>query len=973
MVLEAFAAISLAGNIAQFVEFTSKLVAQSLKLYKSDLGVLAENVELQAIAEDLKRLSGSLTVRFLATSKADEGIVSLARSCKAEADKLLSALERLKIQPGNRRWQSVLQALRHVWEKERVEEFQKNIGRFQAQLVLHLVVLTSDQQSSVAKDVWALSRASTQMNMNTTAQLERLKSAIEELKQITYEKMQSDRVASGASAIPKSSTQISLDISMHLQQLESTECMQEQIQYGTDDVKQISAKLENVVTTGFMIAAEQGVLHSLQFESMRMRQSNIAEAHMKTFDWIFKPSTINNDDASLQNQFFHWLCSRDGVFWVSGKPGSGKSTLMKYLYNHQNTRTFLRTWAGSWTLVCGSYFFWNAGTELQKSQQGLLQSLLYEVLRQCPSLIETVVPSRWYDLHAQKGASRVSYPWTREELLDAFDRLVQQKVTSAKFCFFIDGLDEYDGDHREIIDILNKFTTSANIKICLSSRPWNVFEDAYGQDKTLLLRLQDLTRNDIRLYVRNKLEENERFTLLKTKDSRYQDLVEEIVDKADGVFLWVVLVVRSLKEGITNADTISILTVRLRGLPSDLESYFRHILSRVDKVYWEGTAQAFQMAVAAVGPLPLWSYSVLDEEDPDFAVKARLQPLLQDRVEEMSEELEKRLNARCKGLLEVTISNPYTDIFSRKMVDFLHRTVRDFLRLSDIQNLLAARLENPFDANVALCKAFLVQAKAVPAYERSLLVRILDDFSYYARQIEKLSQQPPTVLLDEFARLVNPNKGPESIPLLPVMIHKGLLLYVKQKLHDNPGLPLTARGTSPLDIALIPSLVNSRHEAYIEPELVKLLLDHGVDPNHDTEGFIEYTTWTRFLRWAWMKNSPSDEERRALFKVAEMLLRSGADPKARVVTGDESLSISDVFTKVFSADEAALLKQLLSSQQTMSHRQQTVSCSHQTVIRNEPKHKGGKNSHHRGLSREWLKLGSLDVAGWIRKRTQKIS
>jgi len=74
---------------------------------------------------------------------------------------------------------------------------------------------------------------------------------------------------------------------------------------------------------------------------------------------------------------------------------------------------------------------------------------------------------------------------------------------------------------------------------------------------------------------------------------------------ADGVFLWVFLVVRSLKEGITNADTVSMLQKRLRELPSDLESFFRLILDHVDKIYWEGTTQAFQMALTAVKPLPV--------------------------------------------------------------------------------------------------------------------------------------------------------------------------------------------------------------------------------------------------------------------------------------------------------------------------------------------------------------------------------
>jgi hypothetical protein len=438
------------------------------------------------------------------------------------------------------------------------------------------------------------------MNMNTSTQLDELKSVIEELKQIMHEKVSEDGIAvrRRTETGGEFSTHMSGVASQRLKELEFSKGMTGLTTFNTDEVRDFSARIEAVVSSGSTIAIDQEILRSLQFESMRIRQSNISNAHSKTFDWIFRSSPAHPNH--VQNHFLRWLHSCNGIFWVSGKPGSGKSTLMKYLCDHERTKAALQSWSGTQTLIAASFFFWNAGTEMQKSQQGLLQSLLYEVLRQCPSLIAMAVPARWNDVHSQQSPLYHSEAWTREELMGAFERLIHLKFTSAKFCFFVDGLDEYEGDHREIVAILNKFATSADIKVCLSSRPWNVFEEAYGQKTTRLLKLQDFTRNDISFFVRNKLAENKHFTLLAKKDNRYLDLVEEIVQKAAGVFLWVILVVRSFKEGITNADTISFLTKRLRELPSDLESFFEHILGQVDRVYWEVTAQAFKW------PWQLW-------------------------------------------------------------------------------------------------------------------------------------------------------------------------------------------------------------------------------------------------------------------------------------------------------------------------------------------------------------------------------
>jgi hypothetical protein len=131
---------------------------------------------------------------------------------------------------------------------------------------------------------------------------------------------------------------------------------------------------------------------------------------------------------------------------------------MKYICNHGRTLKALRTWAGPEKLVTANYFFWDAGLPMQKSRKGLLQSLLYQVLRSCSDLIQKICTGH-----------QVLEPWSSTELSDVLEQIAHQTYLPARFCFFVDGLDEYDGDETEIIGILQKLVGSQSIKLCVSS------------------------------------------------------------------------------------------------------------------------------------------------------------------------------------------------------------------------------------------------------------------------------------------------------------------------------------------------------------------------------------------------------------------------------------------------------------------------------------------------------------------------
>ena len=358
--------------------------------------------------------------------------------------------------------------------------------------------------------------------------------------------------------------------------------------------------------------AEDRILQSLRFPSIAERYSQVATAHAATFEWALREQLPGDQNRS---GFSEWLKFGNGIYWINGKAGSGKSTLMKYLYDHDLTQKHLASWSGQMPLDLAAFFFWNSGTTEQKSQNGLLRSLLHEILSKHRNLIPAVLPSLWKDVYVQRTEYLEETEWNYYYLKEALDLLSRQ--TELRLCLFIDGLDEYEGDRdgsfTEIIALFKAMAASPNIKICVSSRPWLAFEDAFRSIPNL--RLQDLTYNDILQYTQDKLNEHSRMTQFREMDpENAAGLVDEIVSKASGVFLWVMLVVKSLLDGLTNRDRISDLQKRLRLLPSDLKDLTniccrgKYIHSIINKLH--GSFESFGLLKRiTLGRLSILSHS----------------------------------------------------------------------------------------------------------------------------------------------------------------------------------------------------------------------------------------------------------------------------------------------------------------------------------------------------------------------------
>jgi hypothetical protein len=98
------------------------------------------------------------------------------------------------------------------------------------------------------------------------------------------------------------------------------------------------------------------------------------------------------------------------------------------------------------------------------------------------------------------------------------------------------------------------------------------------------------------LYVGDKLGKNEQMRQLLTESSENASfLIEEVVNKANGVFLWVTLIVKVIISGLRQGDEIYHLRRRLASLPPDLEALYAHMLKSIDPLDLEEASKMFQI------------------------------------------------------------------------------------------------------------------------------------------------------------------------------------------------------------------------------------------------------------------------------------------------------------------------------------------------------------------------------------------
>jgi NACHT domain len=651
------------------------------------------------------------------------------------------------------------------------------------------------------------------------------------------------------------------------------------------------------------------LLESLYYPEIYKRSEEISEVHAQTFNWIFDRT---GRDFRPWDNFSDWLEKGDGIYWVNGKAGSGKSTLMNYITTDSRMAKSLNKWSHPLPALAPKYFTWNAGTDLQKSSLGLLRSLLYQVLYDHQQVIPELIKSQ--------GAMKFDKErriWTKKRLESSLKFVVDQ--ISLPFCFFIDGLDEFDEGEEDLLGLIAGLQNQPSVKICLSSRPLQSFINAF--ERSAQLKLQDLTRRDIEIYVADRLHKDLRMKQLLQDDSeRGNRLIGTVIAKAEGVFLWVELAVKFLIKGLTNKDGWETMEKRVELLPKGMQRLYMHMWNRLgedEKLYREEAALYFRIIL--VHETSILEFLVaMDENLQSILSDFTSTPPGMDDIISMCKAAKVRVLTRCAGLLEVdgldkeireeSISDkdqaddeesywaePYTDednqgeadkdgasedeagvderdqhpilahLINKTRVRFLHRTARDFI--SDTKEGQIILGDNPAPAvgpHALLVKSelSLERLKNSSRGFTYLLNRIADAQIAENDPLESLLDFVESYISSKYSGIsadsnwvekafVSRDKRYEfpATDFMGIAVAHGLRLDISKKFLQQP------RHADPGFTSYLLSCAVCCYPMPRRWEVVLSLLLNGADPSRTFQFWrsdIQISCWNQSLIWLWI-------------------------------------------------------------------------------------------------------------------------
>jgi hypothetical protein len=165
----------------------------------------------------------------------------------------------------------------------------------------------------------------------------------------------------------------------------------------------------------------------------------------------------------------------------------------RYIYEEKETRRLLHQWAGSERkLVVGQFTFWRAGNRLQRSLGGLLRALVHYILEDLQHLTPLVFPQHCNTLSTLHWSNQLVLDIQPGEIREAFQYLTcaRDELRNYCFCFFIDGLDEFQDsnpmeNHRLLMKGLQSWTNlnPENLKLCVSGREEDPFMDLLSPNR----------------------------------------------------------------------------------------------------------------------------------------------------------------------------------------------------------------------------------------------------------------------------------------------------------------------------------------------------------------------------------------------------------------------------------------------------------------------------------------------------------
>ena len=400
-----------------------------------------------------------------------------------------------------------------------------------------------------------------------------------------------------------------------------------------------------------MLILRTECLKSLSFPNMDQREFLVQDAATNTCAWLLN-----------HGEYKTWLGQRHALLWIVGKPGAGKSTLMRYALQNASYSTD----------VVACFFFFGRGSDLQKNSCGLFRSLLHQLLDQIPEMLSDFIPI--YKKKRQK--SELDIEWHETELREILEQWILSASRDRPIRIYVDALDEAGEDvaekliayFEELIERLGP--TKAGFAVCFSCRHYPVLVPK----NVLKICVEEENDQDIATYVRQRL------TKYRLSDpAEAQELEQEIIGKASCIFQWVVLIISIIIEADKNGASVKKIRQKIEEIPGELGDLYGYIFSRIKDQ--KRAAQLMQWVCFALWPLSLKElrYAMVVDLTNDFTSLEECHGSVD--FAETDEQMKRMVNSLSGGLAETV------EYEGRQTVRFIHQSVNDYLIERGLQKL----------------------------------------------------------------------------------------------------------------------------------------------------------------------------------------------------------------------------------------------------------------------------------------------
>ncbi|KAF3481642.1 uncharacterized protein GIQ15_04401 [Arthroderma uncinatum] len=362
------------------------------------------------------------------------------------------------------------------------------------------------------------------------------------------------------------------------------------------------------------------------------------------------------------------LQTKTTLLRVKGKLGTGKSTSIKVALS--------KLWSedGNIPDIKLAFFFNNRGTPLEKSQLGLFRSLLFQLFRQSKQILKRFMPN----FRQKADFYNHEWTWNQEELKDFFMSVMTELSPSSAY-IFIDALHECE-ESRDIITFFESLRATAlqkrvSLRICYSSRHYPPIQVGNYVE----LHIDAHNSDDIENYIERKLEPMFR--------RRHIDKLKSyIIEKAQGVFLWVVLIINKIIKANDNGESMKKMQQMVEVVPDKLEALYKETLESVKVDHPVETLLVLQWTLCASRPITLLELRyALAFQNCGYKSQAEAENCLSFIESDQQMDLLHRsrtgnlTETRTQKAVKTAYARQIFDLDNQETVHFVHDSVRSFL------------------------------------------------------------------------------------------------------------------------------------------------------------------------------------------------------------------------------------------------------------------------------------------------------